>query len=121
MKISLSWPAKELNPNSRAHWAKRAKAAKAYRSEAWATAWQAYKPFSFDSGRVTVSLLFEPPDKRRRDLDNMLASLKPAIDGIADAIGIDDENFSLLIRRGEPTKGGRVAVEISSNDEPKSP
>lgn len=112
MKFSLSWPAKELNPNSRAHWATRAKAAKAYRREAWAEAWKAYTPFCLLDKAVTLSLTFEPPDKRRRDLDNMLASIKPAIDGIADAIGIDDQHFSLRIRRGEPTKGGRVAVEI---------
>ena len=112
MKLSLSWPAKELSPNSRTHWAQRAKAAKAYRSEAWAKAWAAYQPFCLLDKAITVSLLFHPPDKRRRDLDNMLSSMKPALDGISDAIGVDDQHFSLRIQRGEPTKGGRVAVEI---------
>ena len=55
---------------------------------------------------------FHPPDKRRRDLDNMLASAKQGIDAISAAIGLDDYHFGFTIVRGEPVKGGRIVVDI---------
>ncbi|MDC0657068.1 hypothetical protein N6L27_03565 [Leisingera sp. SS27] len=59
-----------------------------------------------------VAIRFCPPDERRRDLDNMLASLKSGLDGVADATGQDDSEWSLSLERGEPEKGGAVYVEI---------
>jgi hypothetical protein len=35
------------------------------------------------------------------------------LDGIADALKINDERFELTIRRGEPVKNGRVVVRIA--------
>ena len=32
-QINLPWPPRELSPNARVHWAKKAKAAKAYKKE----------------------------------------------------------------------------------------
>lgn len=59
-----------------------------------------------------LCLDFYPPDKRRRDVDNLLASLKSALDGICDAWGIDDSRFRMIILRMEaPIKGGKVVVK----------
>ena len=63
-------------------------------------------------GRVHAIITFHPPDKRRRDLDNMLSSFKSGIDGIVDAIGVDDSDWTITISKGEPVIGGKVVVEI---------
>lgn len=107
MIVTLPWPPSELSPNARVHWTKKAKAAKAYRLIA---AWAAV---GMGPGR-TVSITFNPPDKRARDLDNMLASIKSGLDGIASSIGIDDSQWSLTIRKGEVIQGGLVTVEVTA-------
>ena len=108
--LILSWPPAALSPNGRTHWAKKAKAAKTYRTEAWALA-KAAKLIAPD-GPLGLAIEFYPPDARRRDLDNMLASVKHAIDGIAEAIGVDDSRFSYTITRRDPIKGGRVSIVV---------
>ena len=60
-----------------------------------------------------VTLCFCPPDRRRRDLDNLLASFKQGIDAISEAMGVDDSKFSYTLTRGEPVKGGVVQVTIT--------
>ena len=62
---------------------------------------------------VKFSITFYCPDRRRRDIDNLLASLKPSLDGIAQATGIDDsviEEMQLIKRYdlGNP----RVEIDI---------
>ena len=107
MIVLLPWPPKELSPNARVHWAKKAKAAKSYRNGAvWVT--------PRDEPGRNVTITFNPPDNRRRDLDNMLASIKSGLDGIAAAIGVDDSQWSLTIRKGEIVKGGLVTVEVTA-------
>lgn len=107
MIVFLPWPPSELSPNARCHWAKKAKAAKSYRLIA---AWAAV---GMGPGR-TVSITFNPPDKRPRDLDNMLASIKSGLDGIAQALGVDDKEWSLTITKGAPIQGGLVTVEVTA-------
>jgi crossover junction endodeoxyribonuclease RusA len=62
---------------------------------------------------LRVTLKIYPPDKRRRDWDNIVASLKSGLDGIADALGIDDSRFRLSIDMlPEVVKGWRVDVVV---------
>ena len=42
---------------------------------------------------ISIAYTFCPPDKRKRDLSNFVASMKGAEDGIADALGVDDSHF----------------------------
>ncbi|MEN6547925.1 MAG: endodeoxyribonuclease RusA [Armatimonadia bacterium] len=111
MKIILPWPPKELSPNARSHWSKKAKAAKSYR--------HACRIITFASGikapdgRVLLVLEFVPPNRQRRDDDNLVAAFKAGRDGIADALGIDDSRFTTQFSmRAEPVKDGAVIVEI---------
>lgn len=111
--IILSWPPKELNPNTRCHWSKKAKAAKAYRKEAgWAT------KLSGDvvaaDGVIDMHIMFYPPDKRSRDDDNLMAAFKSARDGIADRLGVNDKRFRAIMEVGAVIKGGQVRVILSS-------
>lgn len=66
-----------------------------------------------------LSITFNPPDKRRRDLDNMLASCKAMLDGLASAMKVDDYEFTITLRRGDPVKGGAVAVVIECEAPPE--
>lgn len=64
---------------------------------------------------VPITITFNPPDKRKRDLDGGLSSLKQSLDGIATALTIDDSRFSpITLKRGEVRKGGEVVVEIGA-------
>ena len=117
--IRLPWPPKELSPNARVHWAKKAKKANEYRwfcsIKARAGWWTKLNKNA--SPPISLAITFHPPDRRRRDLDNMLASIKAGIDGIADALGVDDQHFSLRLERGEPTRGGEVVAVITEGAE----
>jgi len=57
---------------------------------------------------------FHPPDNRRRDVQNMPATVKGAIDGIADAMGCDDSGFRPVFPTefGANAKGGCVLIHI---------
>ena len=64
--------------------------------------------------RVSVTLTFHPPNKRRRDQDGMLAALKASLDGVSDGLMVDDHLFDLTPNFREPVKGGKVVVEITT-------
>ena len=112
MRVVLPWPCRELSPNARVHWAKKARVAKNYRAVAHTMARKVLWPVNLEIARVVIE--FYPPDNRRRDLDNMLASMKPAIDGIAAAIGVDDSKWEISMKKGAAVEGGLVVVEVVS-------
>lgn len=105
--IELPFPPSKLSPNGRHHWATRARAFKTYKTQCHALLSQHRDELR---GRSAFVLNFLPPDRHRRDLDNMLAASKAAIDALALVTGIDDSQFQLTIAKGEPIKGGRVVV-----------
>jgi crossover junction endodeoxyribonuclease RusA len=108
--ITLPWPPKELNPNARIHWSKLAKYKKLYRTECWVAAQQAGIVPNPD-GKIHLKIVFYPPNKQKRDLDNMLASLKAGLDGIADAWRVDDNRFVLTIEVSDNI-GGMVKIDV---------
>ena len=65
-----------------------------------------------DKGPYCISINAHPPDKRRRDLDNLL---KPILDALVDYGAIEDDSQvdDLRIQRFNPVKGGRIEVLIS--------
>lgn len=112
MILIMPWPDKGLSPNARIHRMAKARLVK----KAWGDAyWLALNslPKGKDwSERCHLAITFHPPDKRRRDLDNMLASCKAMLDGIAAVMRVDDYNFTLTLKRGDPIEGGAVEIEI---------
>ena len=115
MIIVLAYPDRLLSPNGRAHWAAIARAKKAARQSAsWATIAAAgskanLAPYQAHE-RIAVGVKFYPADNRRRDIDNALASLKAALDGISDALGIDDSRFIIVPQM--MASDGRARVEV---------
>lgn len=111
MTITLPWPPARLSPNARLHWAALAKAKKAYR-EACAAHAMAQGVRKVAADKLHLTLTFVPPSRRAYDLDNALARMKSGLDGLADALGVDDKHWSLTIQKGEGV-GGFVRVEVS--------
>lgn len=117
MRIELPWPDSSLAPNRKngRHWgavhsAKVKRLADARLLTLAAMRQAGYIP---PTGLLALTLTFCAPDRRRRDLDNLLAALKADFDGVAQALGVDDQLFEpLTLRRGDPVKGGCVVVEV---------
>lgn len=63
--------------------------------------------------RIELTVTLCPPDKRKRDIDNVLKSL---IDSLCQAgVFDDDEQVDvLMVQRGEIVKGGRTVVMIET-------
>lgn len=119
-ELILPWPAKELSPNARVHWSKRAKAAKAAKQAGWAAALSA--KWTVPAGqRIALSLVLHPPDLRHRDDDNHVGRCKAYRDGIAAAIGIDDRWLywqpGVSGWFGEPVNGGEVRIRMTTTGE----
>ena len=113
--MTLPFPDKGLSPNARLHWARKSRLVKSARTAAWGATLSVTgaSPSGFGKA-VHLEMVFCPPDKRRRDRDNLIASMKAATDGISDALGIDDSKFTTTYSIGEPVKGGAVHVTIRS-------
>ncbi len=93
MKIELGHlPDPELNPNKRLHHIKKWKALSLAKQEAYvlclATGEVPPEPYI----RAEIAITFVGSDKRKRDLDNLFASMKPYIDGIVQANVIPDDS-----------------------------
>lgn len=110
MILTMPWPAKELSPNARIHWAKLARAKKEYRAAcAWTAISQGAKKVS--ASGLHVRITFFPPSRRAIDLDNCLARFKAGIDGLVDVLCVDDSRWEITIKKSEEI-GGFVRVEI---------
>lgn len=114
MKVVLPFPPKDLSPNARLHWAQLSRAKKAYRHACWVLAKEAGLDAREAAGAsaVDVHLAFYPPDRRPRDGDNMLAAMKAGLDGLADALGIDDRAFRVTFDVAQEV-GGMVKVTVT--------
>jgi crossover junction endodeoxyribonuclease RusA len=109
MTITFPWPPKQLSPNSRSHWTKKAHATKHYK---WDCTVVALEAKALLKGKSKFILTFRPPDKRLRDADNLVASFKAGFDALSKVSGVDDYKFEWTYVRGEPCRGGAVIVEV---------
>ena len=110
LTLILPWPDPALSPNHRSRWGK-VKAVNAARWEACVLAKEA--GVQMRPGLVKMSLTFYPPDKRQYDLDNLGARCKAAIDGVFQALELDDHCIvELRYIRGRICKGGSVEMRI---------
>ena len=64
------------------------------------------------NGRLEVRVTVCPPDKRRRDLDNVQKALLDAL-AKGGAYRDDSQIDRLVVERGPVTPGGKVLVEIT--------
>ena len=65
------------------------------------------------TGRISVRILAQPPDRRKRDLDNLGKSLLDALTHAG--VMVDDSLIDrFVIERGPVAPGGRVVVLVDS-------
>ena len=117
LTIEVPWPSVDLSPNARVHYMALARAKKEAKNYAWAMTKAAMGPLGirYQSfvGPVAVQIVFHPEIDRARDLDNMQARMKAALDGIASALGIDDKHFCPASVIGEKRKPGCVSITLT--------
>lgn len=83
-----------LNQNQRYHWRKVHRLKKKLRLSTKLHIQNAGVPRLY--GLVTVQLVWEVGDNRRRDRDNPMSSVKPCIDGMVDAGVVPDDSAELV-------------------------
>lgn len=109
--VTLPWPRPAMRPNgSHGHWTTKHRAARADKADAY-TLCIAEGVRAIAADRLDVALTFRPPTARKRDLDNALAQSKALLDGVSQALGVDDSRWRLTLEMGEPVKGGAVVVK----------
>ena len=71
-----------------------------------------FSDYSPLAGRLSVSIVMMPPDRRKRDIDNVL---KATLDGLTHAgvWGDDSQVSDLRIRWGENCKGGKLVIWVT--------
>ena len=114
--VTLPFPDRRLNPNNSKgkHWAATVALRKAARVEAALLTRASGAGARFGPGQeLALVVTFIQPDRRARDRDNLLAACKPMLDGVADALGVNDSQFEpMTIRRQYGKKPGMVLIEI---------
>lgn len=118
MIVDLPFPPPALSPNARLHWAQVSKVKKKYRGDAWALTKFAAANWQMGGyvaeGGQRLDFTFYPPQNRDYDRDNLIARMKAGIDGISDALGINDKHFQIgNIDIAPKVPGGSVRVQIT--------
>jgi crossover junction endodeoxyribonuclease RusA len=121
LKVELPFPTSGLMPNRAkgTHWAQTHQARGKAFNDAHVLTFDAMRRHTGKwhptNGQVPVTLTFHAPDRRKRDLDNLLAACKPMLDGVAAALLMDDREFEpVTLKRGDVKKGGAVVLEVGA-------
>jgi len=87
------------------------KRGRAYKKEAMVYLYEQGVPKGRE-GPYSISIRVRMPDKRKRDIDNLI---KPLLDSLVEygALSDDSEVIDLRIQKFNPIKGGQVEVLIS--------
>ena len=112
--INLPWPDSRLSPNARLHFMAVARVKKRAKADAHFLAKNQLRMFMpIRAEEIKVTCEFFPPRNASYDDDGLLARMKAALDGISDAIGIDDSRFRIKgALRGGVVKEGCVKVSL---------
>lgn len=100
--VRLPWPDPNLMPNRKngKHWTSTARVKTEQKEASYLctkAAIQTADHQGFGDGNIPLSLVYMPKDNRHRDLDNLLASSKALIDGMAEALGVNDRRFKPIL------------------------
>jgi len=112
LHLQLPFPDPILMPNRKPHWAVKRIAANYARDAGYYLAYNQHITLDPEK-RYQANLVFCPPDRRHRDLDNLVAAMKSALDGMCRALGIDDKVLRPVPDWGPVVEGGKVEVMIT--------
>lgn len=111
--LQLPYPDPALSPNaSKRHWRAKQPAKQTAKTYGY------YQAFPFRSmfagvDVLQMSLTIYPPNKKRRDLDNVYASMKSILDGICDGLEIDDSQIhKVTLEWGAVMKSGAIELAL---------
>lgn len=117
-ELVLPYTRPPLNQNQRLHWAVKAKLTKDIKLTTYIIAQSMRLPQGVEF--ATIELVYYPPDKRRRDEDNLSPTLKACADGIVQyGLVLDDnsQHIKSWCTIGPVVKGGKVALNITIDDD----
>lgn len=120
--IELPFPPLNLNEQRRQHWAVKRREIANVRQITWGLVRNARVP-SF--GQVEVRLTFFPPDRRRRDEDNIVATLKPVCDALVDARVVPDDTPDRMVKHmprvgpKDESGRGRLVLTVTGLTQPE--
>lgn len=110
--ITLPWPPASLSGHAKGHW--RARSGPTAKHREWARlATLAELPAAPVAGDIRIHIRFVPPD-RRGDRTNFANRMKAYVDGVADAMGVNDARFLPSYEFAAPEKPGRVEITVGS-------
>jgi crossover junction endodeoxyribonuclease RusA len=115
--IVLDFPPKDLFPNraSGKHWGSLYKLKSDYRESSTWLAKSQLGDWKHNGNPIVLTMAFHMPDKRWRDADNCLAAAKAGIDGLADALMINDRTFNpIVVQRILGEKPGKLIITLEA-------
>ncbi len=106
--IELPFPPASLSGHNSGGW--RSKSAIVAKHREWARlATLAADPVIPTEGDISIGIAFYPPNQRG-DRTNFANRMKPYLDGIADALGVNDKRFLPAYHFAEPVPNGKVII-----------
>ena len=112
--LKLPWTVPPLSMNDRGHWRTKNRIIAEVRHTSFMLAKHHKVPKQL--GRISALLVYYPRDRRRRDPENYVATLKPLVDGLVDARIIPDDTpefyLPVMPQIGEPVARGLVTLTI---------
>ena len=121
--FNLGFPDPSLNPKAQKRaWYYREEARKIAKEAAFSAAKVSMHQYGLNFGAwkklpLYLEITFNPPNKRHRDLDNLLASMKPDIDGLCSALGVDDSQIKkITMQWGNVVEYGDMDLKLELLD-----
>ena len=113
--IVLPWPPASLSGHANGSWRTKAAITRKYREAARyaALAWMRNEWVVFGDGDILVKISFTPPNNRS-DRTNYPNRIKPYLDGIADALGVNDKRFLPSYEFCEAKAPGSVTITLEA-------
>lgn len=108
--VFLPFPDSALSGHNKGHWRTVNPVKNKHKEWARVATQEVLKPVR-EEGDIRVHVRFIPPD-RRGDRFNFPNRIKPYIDGVADAMGVNDKRFLPSFEYLSPSKPGCVEIEV---------
>ena len=114
MIVILPFPPAALAGHNNGTWRKRDKVVATYRAEAFHLTRDALRKqgFTAPEGDIAISIRFIPANERG-DRVNYAIRIKPQLDGIAEALGVNDKQFLPSYSFEPACQPGRVEIVLS--------